>query len=151
MRDLVSGEVFLVEGLDCTLPPLPSTPHPTLGLLPSGLIQCSPSTPHCQLNNLVTGKDWYSVGNLRLQGVKLIEEAFYQNTEVLQRIQDPQRQAGIKKQESTRNFKDYVGSIALSFIFTFLLQTGSVYGAVHRSTCLQSLGEPCVHCPGATW
>lgn len=35
-----------------------------------------------------------------------------------------------QKQESTRNLKDYVGSIALSFIFTFLLQTGSVCGAV---------------------
>ena len=48
-ESLVSGELFLVEGLDCAVHSLGGksfpAPHPTPGLLPSGLIQRSPSTP----------------------------------------------------------------------------------------------------------
>lgn len=59
---------------------------------------------------------------------------------MLQRIQDPQRQPRIKHGKAQGIGKTLcVGPAALSFIFTFLLQTSSVCGAVPRCTCTQSL------------
>lgn len=113
-----------MRGLDCTLPPPFSTPDPTLGLLPSDLPDLF-LTQHtcCQLDNMVTGERMVFTWESSTARSKTELGSILSGYRSTPKNPGSSETSWNQKQESTRNLKDYVGSIALSFIFTFLLQT----------------------------